>query len=51
MTFSIEEHRSMAAYYVALARKQASSQLRWQFMRDARQHHTSAKNMAHFAKR
>ena len=51
MIFTLDEHRNMVSHYVALARKQASSQLRWQFMADARRHHIAAKNLAYFAKR
>jgi hypothetical protein len=43
MTFTIQEHRDLVSHYVALARKQASSQMRW--------HYIAANNMAYSAKR
>ena len=51
MTFTIQEHRDLVSHYVALARKQASSQMRWHYIDDARRHHTAANNMAYSAKR
>jgi hypothetical protein len=50
MTYTIQEHRELATHYVALARKQASSQMRWYFMDSARHHHTAANNMAYSAR-
>jgi len=50
MTYTLEEHRHLAAHYVALARKQCSSVMRWHYMADARRHHIAANNMAFSAR-
>jgi hypothetical protein len=50
MTYTLQEHRELATHYVALARKQASSQMRGHFMASARQHYTAANNMAYSAR-
>jgi hypothetical protein len=50
MTHTIQEHRDLVSHYVALARKQASSQMRWYYAAEARRHHTAANNMAYSAK-
>ena len=50
MTYTLQEHRELVAHYVALARKQASSQMRWHFMDSARRHYTAANNLAYSAR-
>jgi hypothetical protein len=50
MTYTLEEYRALASHYVALARKQASSQMRWHYMGEARRNHIAANNIAYSAR-